>query len=45
MREIENSMVVDWWWNEQEYGVPSRRRLKMEKQDCEEEEKDDTIIS
>lgn len=22
--QIENSMVVDWWWGEIEYGVPAK---------------------
>lgn len=25
---IENAMVIDPWWDEQEYGVPSKRRLR-----------------
>lgn len=28
MNEVENAMVVDQWWDEQDYGVPSKRRLK-----------------
>ena len=36
--EVENSMVVDWWWDEHEYRVPSRARLKRERQAYEEAE-------
>ena len=25
MEKIENAMVVDWYWNEIEYGVPSTK--------------------
>ena len=28
---IENHMVEDWWWGEIEYGIPSKKRLKAEK--------------
>lgn len=46
MQEIENSMIIDWWWDEQEYRIPNNHRLKREKQFYEEAEKDnDTIIS
>lgn len=41
MIEIENSMVVDWWWDEQEYGLPSKRRLKRKRQAYEEAERED----
>lgn len=36
--EIENSMIVNWWWSEQEYRVPNKRRLKHEREIYEEEE-------
>lgn len=38
---IENRMVVDSEWNEIEYGVPNRARLKRERQAYEEEERED----
>ena len=38
--QIENSMTVDWWWDEQEYRVPSRARMKRERQAYEEAERD-----
>lgn len=41
MMEIENSMIVDWWWDEQEYHIPNKRRLKMEQQAYEEAERED----
>ena len=41
MQEIENKMVVDWAWDEIEYGVPSRRRIKRERQAYEEAERED----
>lgn len=37
MEQIENSMVVDWWWDEIEYGVPDKRRLKRERETYEDE--------
>lgn len=40
MQEIENPMVLAWWWDEQEYGVPSKRRLKRERQAYEEAERE-----
>ncbi len=30
--QIENSMVVDSWWNEIEYGVPYSIRLRRERE-------------
>ena len=39
--EVENSTVVDWWWEDQEYRVPSRERIKRERQAYEEEERED----
>lgn len=38
METIENSMVVDWVWNEIEYGVPDRSRLRRQRAAYEEEE-------
>lgn len=29
--QIENSMVVDWYWNEIEYGVPNKSRMERER--------------
>lgn len=40
--QIENQMVVDAWWDEEEYGVPSKARLKRERQAYEEEERRET---
>ena len=42
MEQIENKMVVDWAWDEIEYGVPSRRRIKKERQAYEEAEREDS---
>ena len=36
--QIENKMVVDWWWGEVEYGVPDKSRLRREKRNYDEEE-------
>ena len=41
MEQIENRTVVDWAWDEIEYGVPSRRRIKKERQSYEEAERAD----
>ena len=41
MEHIENKMVVDSAWDEIEYGVPSKRRLKRERQIFEAEEMED----
>lgn len=38
MEQIENRMVVDEEWDEQEYGIPSKRRLKNERSAYEEAE-------
>lgn len=40
MEMIENAMVVDVWWGEMDYGVPSKRRLKRERQAYEEAERE-----
>ena len=29
--QIENRMVVDWYWNEIEYGVPNKSRMERER--------------
>ena len=42
MEQIENKMVVDWAWDEREYGVPSRRRIKKKRQAYEEAEREDS---
>ena len=42
--EVENPMTVDWWWDEQEYRVPSRARMKRERQAYEEAEREDREI-
>ena len=39
--QIENSMVVDWYWNEIEYGVSSKARLRREKENYDREEMED----
>lgn len=39
--EVENAMLTDWWWDEHEYRVPSRARMKRERQAYEEAEKGD----
>lgn len=39
MEQIENKMVVDWAWDEVEYGVPNKRRLKRLMQDYKDEER------
>ena len=39
--QIENRMVVDEHWDEQEYGIPSKRRLKIERTAYEEAENGD----
>ncbi|MCI9201479.1 MAG: hypothetical protein HFI03_14015 [Lachnospiraceae bacterium] len=41
MEQIENKMVVDWVWNENEYGLPSRTRLKRERQAYRKAERED----
>ena len=38
---IENKMVLDWPWDEIEYGVSNKRRLKRERQAYEEAERED----
>ena len=40
--EAENPMVIDWWWDEQEYRVPSRTRMNRERQAYEAEEREDS---
>ncbi len=41
MEMIENAMVIDWWWDEQEYRVPSKARMKKQRQAYEEAERED----
>ena len=36
--QIENSMVVDWYWDEIEYGVPNKSRLERERRTFDEME-------
>lgn len=38
---IENKMVIDWVWDEIEYGVPIRRSMKRERKAYEEAERED----
>lgn len=38
LEQIENSMVVDWYWNEIEYGVPNKSKLERERRIYDEEE-------
>ncbi len=40
MGEVDNIMVCDWWWDEIEYGVPTKARLKGERQAYEEAERE-----
>lgn len=40
MDKVDNIMVTDWWWDEQEYRVPSKARLKREMQAYEETERE-----
>ena len=42
--QIENSMVVNWWWDEQEYRMPSKARMKRERQAYEAAEREDREI-
>jgi len=42
--EVENIVVTDWWWGEQEYRVPSRARMKRERQAYEEAEREDREV-
>lgn len=39
--QIENAMVVDSWWDEIEYGVPSKARLRREREAYEQAENGD----
>lgn len=39
--QIENSMVVDWHWNEIEYGVSNKARLRKERENYDREEMED----
>lgn len=33
--QVENAMVVNWWWDEIEYGVPARAECLEEVEDDE----------
>lgn len=39
--QIENSMTVDGFWNELEYGVPSGNRLRREREAYEQAEREE----
>lgn len=39
--ETENPTVIDWWWDEQECRVPSKARMKRERQAWEEAESEE----
>lgn len=39
--QIENKMLVDWYWNEIEYGVPKSNRMKRERQAYEQAEREE----
>lgn len=39
--DIENRMIVDPEWDEIEYGVPDKRRMKRQRRAYEEAEKED----
>lgn len=39
--QIENSMTVDSFWNELEYGVPSGNRLRREREAYEQAEREE----
>lgn len=39
--QIENSMVVDCYWNEIEYGVPASSRIRRERQAYEQAEREE----
>lgn len=41
MNDVDNILTIDWWWDEQEYGIPSRRRLRRQREAYEEEERED----
>lgn len=42
--EVDNILTVDWWWDEHEYRVPSKTRMKRERQAYEEAEMEDGEI-
>lgn len=42
--EVDNILIVDWCWDEQEYRLPSRARMKRERQAYEEAEREDWEI-
>lgn len=39
--EVDNILTTDWYWDEQEYRVPSKARMKRERQAYEEAERED----
>lgn len=39
--EVDNILMLDWWWDEQEYRVPSKARMKKQRQAYEEAERED----
>ena len=41
LEQIENSMVVDGYWNEIEYGVHSSNRLRREREAYEQAEREE----
>lgn len=41
METIDNILTIDWWWDEQEYRVPSKARMKRERKAYEEAERED----
>ena len=41
MEQIENRMVIDSEWDEIEYGVPNKARLRREREDYDREEMED----
>ena len=42
--EVEDPMVTDWWWDGHEYRMPSKARMKRERQAYEEAEREDREI-
>lgn len=42
--DVDNILTIDWWWDEQEYGVPSKRRINRLREaygDAEMEDRED----
>ena len=44
MEQVENILTIDWWWDEQEYRVPSNARMERERKAYEEAEREDREI-